>query len=188
MARIHCSSAKGVEMAANVLRYSIRDECLYGTIAKTSFSMKAFSGGGRGSTAGKERTDLKHWNTRKKAPDTYDEKNRGGSIPIGLYLASYFGVHPVLGACSQLTQTLSSLIQTDFESPIGFSVTPRDKFYIHGEGPKGSDGCIVPANKVDLRELLVAIKGVQGPVVLLVHSEGMNADKLEAARAAGNVA
>ena len=175
-------------MTANVLRYSIRDECLYGTVAKTSFSMKAFSGGGRGSTAGKERTDLKHWSTRKKAPDTYDEKNRGGPLPIGLYLATYFGVHPVLGACSQLSQTISSLIQTDYESPIGFSVTPRDKFYIHGEGPKGSDGCIVPANKVDLKELLAAIKGVSGPVVLVVHSEGRNADRLEAAGASGNVA
>ena len=175
-------------MTDNVLRYSIRDECLYGTVAAKSFSMKAFSGGGRGSTGGMEQTDLKHWSTRKKAPGGFDEKNRGGPIPIGLYLASYFGNHPHLGLCAQLDQTISSLIQTDYDSPIGFMVTPRSGFYIHGEGPKGSDGCIVPANKVDLKRLLAAIKAATGLVILVVHSEGMNADKLEAAQSYSNVA
>lgn len=171
-----------------MLRYSIMDECLYGTVGDESFSMRAFSGGGRGSTAGMEQVGVDQWNTRKKAPKTFDQTNRGGPLPVGLYLATYFGVHPHLGLCAQLAQTISSLIQTDSDSPIGFSVTERDAFYIHGEGPKGSDGCIVPANKVELKSLLEAIRAAPGPVVLVVHSEGMNADKLEAARAASNVA
>lgn len=175
-------------MAVNALSYSIRDECLYGTVNNTSFSMKAFSGGGRGSTAGKERMDLKHWNTSKKAPAVYDEKNRGGPIPLGVYFATYYGIHPHLGVCAQLLQTLSSIIQPDYDSTIGVSVTDRDSFYIHGEGPKGSDGCILPANKVDLKVLLAPIKAAADPVVLVVHSEGMNAEKLEAAKAFSNLA
>ena len=68
------------------------------------------------------------------------------------------------------------------------TVTDRDGFYIHGAGPKGSDGCIVPESKVVLKALLVAIKAVTGPVVVVVHSEGMNADKLDAARFSSNIA
>lgn len=49
----------------NVLKYSIRDEVLYGSLGGVSYSMTAYSGGGRGSTAGMERRDLGHWRTRK---------------------------------------------------------------------------------------------------------------------------
>lgn len=175
-------------MTANVLRYSIRDESLCGTVASISFSMRAFSGGGRGSTSGMQRADLRHWNTAKKAPVVFDKANRGGPIPLGWYLATYFGHHPHLGLCAQLDQTMSSLIQRDYNSPIGLSFAARSGFYIHGEGPKGSDGCIVPAIKDDLHKLLKAIKSAGGPVVLIVHSEGVNADKFEASSFSANVA
>lgn len=168
---------------SNVLRYSIRDETLYGTISGTSFSMRAFSGGGRGSTAGIERTDLRHWNSQKKAPEEFDEKNRGGPLPKGLYLVRYYGIHETLKRCAALDQTLSSLLYADSDAPSGLAVTERDSFYIHGTGPKGSDGCIVPANKVDLKHLLDAIEKATQAIVLLVHGEGMNADRLEAAQA-----
>ena len=150
--------------------------------------MKAFAGGGRGSNSGMERIDLKHWSTEKQAPEVFSAGNRGGPIPAGLYLAKYCGQHPHLGLCAQLDQTISSLIQADYDSSIGFRVTPRGGFYLHGAGPKGSDGCIVPANKIDLERLLTAIKAAAGPVLVVVHSEGMNADKLETAQALGNVA
>lgn len=55
----------------NVLKYSIRDEVLYGSLGGVSYSMTAYSGGGRGSTAGMERRDLDHWRTQKKAPDSF---------------------------------------------------------------------------------------------------------------------
>jgi hypothetical protein len=175
-------------MASNILKYSIRDELLYGTVSNISFSMKAYSGGGRGSTAGAERADLAHWNTAKRAPGSYDEKNRGGPIPLGIYVASYYGVHPHLGRCAELTQTLSSLLQRDYESATGLRVTDRDGFFIHGRGPKGSDGCIVPSTKDELKALLDAIQAVAGPVVILVHSEGMDSEMLELAKRHGNAA
>lgn len=175
-------------MTGNVLRYSIMDETLYGSVGGASFSMRAFSGGGRGSTSGLERADLRHWSSRKQAPVKFDVEERGGPLPVGLYLARYYGIHEHLGRCAALDQTILSLLQADFESPTGLSVTPRSGFYIHGRGPKGSDGCIVPAVKVDLKALLDAIQAASGPVLLIVHSEGMNADKLEAAKAMANTA
>ena len=173
---------------SNILKYSIMDEILYGTIDGESFSMRAFSGGGRGSTSGMELYDLKHWSSRKKAPPIFNKDERGGPLPIGFYLVEYYGVHEHLGRCASLGQTLLSLLQTDYSSPIGLSVTDRSGFYIHGRGPKGSDGCIVPANKVDLKNLLDAIESASTTVVLIVHSEGMNAERLELAKRHGNVA
>ncbi len=171
-----------------MLQYSIMDECLYGSIGEVNFSMRAYSGGGRGSTKGVERHDLRHWDSSKKAPSAYDESNRGGPLPIGMYLASYIGKYKHFGECARLDQTISSLLQRDYFSPIGVKVTDRDGFLIHGEGPKGSDGCIVPASKTALRQLLKTIRSYGKPVALLVHSEGMNADKLEAMKGWQNVA
>ena len=116
----------------NILKYSIRDETLYGSIGDKSYSMKVFSGGGRGSTAGMELHDLKHWSMHKKAPPTFNQKNRGGPLPVGLYLAKYYGVHEHLGRCAILMQTISSLLYADRWSDIGVSVTDRSGFYIRG--------------------------------------------------------
>lgn len=171
-----------------MLQYSIMNESLYGKVGDTAFAMKAFSGGGRGSTAGMERHDLRHWSIAKKAPASFQERNRGGPIPTGMYLVWYIASHPHYGECARLDATLSAMIQHDAESPIGFSVTDRDGFMIHGRGPKGSDGCIVPASAPQLHALLAAIRGAASPVTLLVHSPGMNADRLDAQAAWGHTA
>ena len=169
-------------MAKNSLRYSICEELLYGEVAGVRIAMRAFSGGGRESTAGAERKDLKHWSTTKKAPEVFDYKNRGGPLPAGLYLASYYGAHPHLGECAALIQTLSSLLHRDYYSTTGVSVTDRAGFFVHGVGPKGSDGCIVPETRADLTTLLSALKKAAELVVLVVHLEGMNARIFEAAQ------
>lgn len=171
-----------------MLRYSIADEMLYGTVGGESISTKAFSGGGRGSNAGAERTDLAHWSTRKKAPEHFDIEKRGGPLPVGLYAATYIGKYKKFGECARLNQTLTSLLQEDPTAPLGVKVTDRDGFLIHGEGPKGSDGCIVPANKEALKSILGAIKREGCPVLLEVHSEGMRFDKLEGRKSSGNAA
>ena len=175
-------------MASNILRYSIRDELLYGTVADISFSMRAFSGGGRGSTSGIERTDVKHWSTEKKAPAAFDAKNRGGPLPRGHYIARYVSAHPTFGRCAVLEQTITSLLRIDPFAPGGVSVTKRGGFYIHGPGPHGSDGCIVPANKVDYRSLIDAIRSASGVVLIEVRNEGAPAERLDIARSFANVA
>lgn len=166
---------------SNELRYSIADEMLYGSVAGETFSMRAFSGGGRGSTAGIQRNDLAHWNTQKKAPARFDAANRGGPLPVGLYLAIYVDGHKRFGRCAFLQQTLLSLIHADPTSPVGIAVTERDDFFIHGDGPRGSDGCIVPAQRTALRALLGAIAKASGPVPLWVQSEGVRSDRLDGA-------
>lgn len=137
-----------------MLHYSISDEILYSTEKGFSFSTRAYSGGGRGSTRGVQRQDFAHWQTTRKAPATYSESNRGGPLPVGLYVARYVGPYKHFGKVARLEQTLSSLLQTDMTAPLGLRVTDRDGFLIHGCGPKGSDGCIVPANAEDLDSVL----------------------------------
>ncbi|HIJ88262.1 MAG TPA: DUF2778 domain-containing protein [Desulfuromonadales bacterium] len=162
-----------------MLIYSITDEMLYSTTKGFSFSTQAFSGGGRGSTAGAQRNDLAHWDTDKKAPESFDFSNRGGPIPVGFYVVKYIGNYKNFGECARLEQTITSLIQVDLKSPIGIKVTKRDKFLIHGCGPKGSDGCIVPANKEALKKLLTFIKSAANTVLLEVRNEGVRMDKLQ---------
>lgn len=164
----------------NVLKYSIRDEVLYGSLGGVSYSMTAYSGGGRGSTAGMERRDLDHWRTQKKAPDSFSAANRGGPLPVGMYLVKYFGMHEHLGRCAILTQTISSLVYADPWSPVGVSVTERSEFFIHGRGPKGSDGCIVPGKDSDLKALLDALKRETSVVALFVQNDGVNVDRFGA--------
>ena len=134
---------------------------------------------GRGSTAGMELHDLKHWSTNKKAPPAFTKKDRGGPLPVGLYLAKYYGFHAHLGRCAILMQTISSLLHADPWSDIGMSVTNRAGFYIHGKGPKGSDGCIVPSKNSDLKSILDALEDEDSVIALLVQDEGINAEKME---------
>ncbi len=150
--------------------------------------MKAYSGGGRGSSAGMELHDVKHWSTQKKAPPVFSQKTRGGPLPVGLYLANYYGVHEHLGRCAILMQTISSLVHADPWSGAGISVTDRSGFYIHGAGPKGSDGCIVPSKSGDLKALLDALESKDSPVALFVEDEGINAEKLDVSNFFKNVA
>lgn len=172
----------------NSLRYSISSEILYGTVGGETFSLKAYSGGGRGSTTGMERTDLRHWSTGKKAPSQFSQRNRGGPLPTGHYLVSYYGQHEHLGRCAELFQTLTSLLHADPFSAIGMSVTDRGGFFIHGRGPRGSDGCIVPDKATDLKDLLDAIQKQKSPVLLTVFSEGVNAEKLDVSAFFGRTA
>lgn len=165
----------------STLYYNIRDEVLFGRVGCESFSMKAYSGGGRGSTAGMELHDLKHWSTGKKAPPAFSPSNRGGPLPTGLYLVRYYGTHEHLGRCATLMQTLSSLVHADPWSDVGVSVTRRSGFFIHGRGPRGSDGCIVPSKGSDLKMLLDALEQESSVVCLVVEGEGVNAEKIDVA-------
>jgi hypothetical protein len=49
----------------------------------------------------------------------------------------------------------------------------RAGFFIHGRGPRGSDGCIVPAEKDARLALNTAIKDAKSPVMLQVVEQGM---------------
>ena len=73
---------------------------------------------------------------------------RGGPIPPGIYSCHYRANHPpFIGPVVALQPTRGREGRIEIDSP--FALLPlyldRGGFYIHGCGPKGSDGCIVIA-------------------------------------------
>jgi hypothetical protein len=59
----------------------------------------------------------------------------------------------------------------DFDAKI--RLYNRARFYIHGRGAHGSDGCIVPESGVQRRHLNKAIKNAAGTVLLEAVDQGM---------------
>jgi hypothetical protein len=85
----------------------------------------------------------------------------GGPLPPGKYIVSKPGHHPHLG--------LSAKLAHPHFHPMG-----RDGFYIHGQGPHGSDGCIVPLQKSQFRDLMTALTKSNGGT--LIVQETMSGD------------
>jgi hypothetical protein len=156
-------------MAANVLVCSIARETLRGVVDGKNFIMRAWSGGARGRTKGA--TEFSH-----ASYDVFRKENeakgiRGGPIPPGIYICRYVKSHAKFGECIFLQQTILSLFQVDADANIRFY--DRAGFFIHGRGPRGSDGCIVPAEKDARLALNTAIKDAKSPVMLQVVEQGM---------------
>ena len=150
-----------------MLTYSIAREWLNGTVNSESFSMRAWSGGGRGRVgSGAEHTLESYDTSRKEAKGIL-----GGPLPYGVYICKYVANHPKFHECIFLQQTITSIIQTDVLGRI--YATDRGGFYIHGRGEKGSDGCIVPENLGERVRLNRAIKASREVVLLKVAEPGM---------------
>ena len=160
-----------------MLTYDITNERLYGELGGRKIALWARSGGGRASKAHPAgeagQMGLASWDTQRKEDSA--KGIRGGPLPPGFYLVEKPASHPSLGKAAYLIQTPSSLLYANYSSASGLSVTDRDGFYIHGRGPKGSDGCIVPMEKfTELMALLTA----HAPVGLKVVFRGVLEDKL----------
>ena len=158
-----------------MLTYDITNERLIGQIGNEKISIWAKSGGGRASkvhAAGQPGQEgLGSWNTQRKEAGS----TRGGPLPPGFYTVQPPANHPVLGRAAYLEQTITSLMYANPSAALGVSVTERGGFYIHGRGPKGSDGCIVPMEDFGhLMDLLTA----NAPLMLQVVGAGVRIDKL----------
>jgi hypothetical protein len=169
-----------------MLIYDIANERLYGRIGNQDMALWARSGGGRASKVHPEgkpgQSGLASWDTQRKEDDT--RGIRGGPLPTGMYVVQKPAMHPDLKLSAYLEQTLTSMIYANPSAPVGISVTKRDGFYIHGRGPKGSDGCIVP---MELFKELMALLTTHAPVLLKVVNAGARTDKLPPA-APANIA
>jgi hypothetical protein len=153
---------------ASMLIYDIQSEWLQGDVGNRRFRIHAVSGGGRGSRLNPEGDQL----IRSWSPGTKEnQKNgiRGGIIPPGFYTCRHVPNHPKFGECIFLEQTITSLFVGDPGSPAGLRLHGRDGFYIHGAGPKGSDGCIVISNKEDRSSLNRAIQHHNGTPLRAVN-------------------
>ena len=161
------------------LEYSAASELLTGAIGSSRFRVVASSGGSRGhktsvsaKAAGKylhaQASSLtSHLATTKTIEKDGKYLQRGGTLPPGHYICDYHAKHAAFGECIQLRQTSDALA---IHSPFSPFPIPhgRSGFFIHGSGPKGSDGCIVPANEVERLRLNKAVRDFPGKVILLV--------------------
>jgi hypothetical protein len=163
--------------------YDAARELLSGNIGDHRFYMKAYSGGSRGHMAGvgaevakkylhNEATELssRFANTPWIKDDHGHYKRRGGTLPAGHYTCSYVAHHPSFGECIQLIRSSDArAIHSQF-SPRPIPHYRDEDFFIHGSGPIGSDGCIVPENGVERLRLNRAVKEFDGQVILLVKN------------------
>ena len=82
----------------------------------------------------------------------------GGPIPPGSYNVQTPAKHSHLG----LSARLDSLTG---KAPMG-----RDGFYIHGRGPHGSDGCIVPLDPHQFTQLMQDLSTTHGGRLVVVET------------------
>src|SRR5688572_14935895 len=138
------------------LVYDVFAQTLSGSVGDQRFQLRAFSGGGRGKSYGLDRgeTDLTSWLSTTRTDD--GRGVRGGPIPPGVYECVYISNHQKFHECVFLKPALSARrIYTPFANhPIEHR---RSRFYIHGRGHHGSDGCIVPEDPSERKRLNAAI-------------------------------
>lgn len=153
-----------------MLTYSIARERLEGEVGGQKFSMRAFSGGGRGRVGGGAEHTPESYDVFRKEKEGGGKHLHGGPTPPGFYVCHYIAHHPTFGECIFLEQTITSLLGVTSGGQLRFY--DRDGFFIHGRGKHGSDGCIVPENNADRVRLNKAVKKA-GTVALLVGEQGM---------------
>jgi hypothetical protein len=129
------------------LHYSIARGLLYGTAGGKDFSIPAWSGFGGGSTRhagpGKVLQYMGPVLTWVPTSDEGKKHQHGGPLPVGTYTIERPARNGHLGQSAKL------------DPAEGNWMLGRSDFFIHGRGPHGSDGCIVPSDKFqDLMDAL----------------------------------
>jgi hypothetical protein len=163
------------------LEYNAAMELLTGRIGnELPFHLIAYSGGSRGHKANVTRQTARHYlhnqagtlTSRLATTRTIESgghyRQRGGTIPPGHYTCIYVAHHSAFGECIRLLRHADA---TAIHSPFSPFPIPHGRgndFFIHGSGPKGSDGCLVPASDAERHRLNRAVKSFQGKVVLQV--------------------
>ena len=125
------------------LTYYIVEGVLAGSVGDQAIHICAWSGGGGGST--KNRASYTANNPYMEALKTVGDGKQhvhGGPLPPGKYIIGKPVHSSHLGLCASLTHT-------KLKTPMG-----RSGFYIHGRGPHGSDGCVVPTDKIEFKRLM----------------------------------
>jgi|ERR1035441_7418946 hypothetical protein len=147
------------------LTYYIFEGLLTGFVEARRFHITALSGGAGGTTKANTATTgnnpyavgLKTTGPAKSAGHVH-----GGPIPPGTYSIQKPANHPHLG--------LSARLDHPHWRPMG-----RDGFFIHGRGPHGSDGCIVPLDMTQFIDLMNALTKSNGGT--LVVAEAMDGSR-----------
>jgi hypothetical protein len=163
------------------ITYNAASQLLSGVIGETRFNDIAYSGGSRGhkATTSAKATRYLHASSLNESMgrlattrEIYDKKSdrysqRGGTIPPGHYLCVYLSNYKDFHECIRLEPMRDAHAILSPFARHGI-VHHRGGFFIHGHGPKGSDGCLVLANETRRKLLNQVVKGFQGYVVLEV--------------------
>ncbi|HEY6331528.1 MAG TPA: hypothetical protein VI756_19540 [Blastocatellia bacterium] len=128
------------------LSYFILEGILVGKAGGSRFHLLALSGGGTGSTKNQPNFGggFYPYLQGQKTTGSGANHQHGGPIPAGEYIIHGPQQNAHLGLSAYL------------EPAPGNSMLGRDGFYIHGRGPHGSDGCIVPLES--FQELMTALQ------------------------------
>jgi hypothetical protein len=141
------------------LTYYIFEGLLTGIVNGRMIHMIALSGGGGGSTL--HQTVMSMNNPYMEALKTVGSGKthvHGGPLPPGKYIIEKPSKHHHLGLSARL------------DPPAGHAPMGRDGFYIHGVGPHGSDGCIVPTDKGQFQMLMDLLAKSGGGNLLVVET------------------
>jgi hypothetical protein len=139
------------------LTYYIVEGLLVGVCGDQVFHILALSGGAGGSTqqSGSDAVNNPYMEALKTKGKPHSQGHvHGGPLPPGIYVVHTPAHHPHLG--------LSARLDHPRFRPMG-----RDGFYIHGRGPHGSDGCIVPLDKTEFSNLMKALTKSHGGTLVV---------------------
>ncbi|MFP5261297.1 MAG: hypothetical protein ACLGJB_05260 [Blastocatellia bacterium] len=144
------------------LTYYIFEGVLVGVAGSSVIHIFSLSGGGGGSkkyrpTAAGNNPYMEGLKTSGSGA----KHHHGGPVPPGRYVIHPPENHPHLGRAARLEPDKRN------------NMMGRDAFYIHGRGPHGSDGCIVPLTDFDN---LMSALARDGSGVLYVE-EAMGGDR-----------
>jgi hypothetical protein len=145
------------------LTYYIFEGILAGLVAGKPIELSALSGGGGGSTKYAAADTVNNpYSTGVKTTGSGSHHVHGGPIPQGAYKICAPAHHPHLGLSARLDPEESKTLV-------------RGGFFIHGRGPHGSDGCIVPLDHKKFRELMTGLSVSRGGSLLV--AESMSGDR-----------
>ncbi|MCP5528181.1 MAG: hypothetical protein H7A47_15420 [Verrucomicrobiales bacterium] len=143
---------------ANLIYY-IYEGVLSGNAGGRHFQLFAASGGGGGSTKHEPSTSANNpYMTGLRTRGKGARHRHGGPLPLGRYKIHRPAKHPHLG-------------RSAFLEPFqGIPMLGRSGFFIHGRGPHGSDGCIVPL--AQFKALMDALESSDGGTLHVLEATG----------------
>jgi hypothetical protein len=164
------------------LTYDAAQELLSGSVGgERPFCVKAYSGGSRGHQRVNAKRGALYMHNQASTLSSHFAntpevkiggryRQRGGTLPAGHYSCHYLAHHHSFGECIELRRLADAKAVHSPFSPYPIPHHRGDDFFIHGSGPKGSDGCIVPEIDLERRRLNRALKEFRGHVILLVKN------------------
>jgi hypothetical protein len=131
-----------------------------GVLVGAGLHMSVGSGGGSGSTRrAPTPTANNPYATAVRTRGHGKGHVHGGPIPAGIYQIETPAKHGHLGLSAALL-------------PRGPLPGGRGGFYIHGRGPHGSDGCLVPVKNDDFKTLMELLRKSEGGTLVVRDMTG----------------